>query len=56
MTVCDVCGDPLSSENMISTPAEPVVAATNRGYVPSRLPSTWYSQCRALGIDIGDHW
>ena len=56
ISICDICGKNLSAEYLNVISANPVVKATRSGYVPSKLPSSWYSQCKTLGISVGSHW
>lgn len=56
MAICDICGRSLTSTEVVIIPPAPVVKATKNGYVPSRLPAAWYSQCKTLGITVGSHW
>jgi len=56
MAICDICGQSITSAEVVIIPPATVVKATKNGYVPSKLPAAWYSQCKALGITVGSHW
>lgn len=56
MAICDICGKNLSKNEAKIIPPRLVVEATNHGYVPTKLPQNWYSECKALGISVGSHW
>ncbi|MDI3466829.1 MAG: hypothetical protein OJF50_005650 [Nitrospira sp.] len=56
MARCDICGQSLTSVEIVTMPPASVVKATKNGYIPSKLPATWSSQCKAMGITIGSYW
>jgi len=54
--ICDICGKHLAPADVKTIGAAPVVNATSKGYVPSKLPPTWKPQCEMLGVSVAFQW
>ena len=56
MPTCDICGDKIETNDMFTIQPKNIVEATDRGYVPERIPAERREECGTSNVPVDLYW